>query len=126
MFVFFSLLLFYTIVLPTINNIKELRKEIIKQKIDFQTSFANIKNTSSLEKKLKQIEPQLSILDDVFINQNRELEFITTLEGIAAQRGIQQKLNLNISSGKKIDSFTEIPLSLTLSGTYNNLVKYLV
>ena len=81
---------------------------------------------ASLSAKVKKIEPFADRLADVYINQNRELEFITTLEGIASENNISQSLNLNLDNSNPTSGYNTVPLTINASGAYNDLLAYLI
>lgn len=120
------LIICYFIIRPTIKEIKDLRAEIIKEKIELEKNINQERKKAKLGAKLKKIKPQLDKLDGIFINQNRNLEFITTLEGIAGKNSIEQKIDLKFTKTEKNQSYKKIPLTITAKGKINNLINYLV
>ena len=125
-FVLICLFLYFIIFLPTIEDIISLRKDIVFQKIDMEKKMSQNKNMTKLSEKLKIIEPELDILDSVFINKNRELEFITSLEGIANNFNLDQTLNLSFDRSTSEQGYKKIPISISINGTIENAVNYLV
>lgn len=124
-FFLISSIIICLIIIPTINNIKELRVNIVTQKIDLEKKIAKEKNMNILSEKLNTIEPQLEKFEKIFISQNRELEFITTLEEIANNNYVRQKINLDPLLGQSEQIYKKIPLNLNIQGKFYNLVKYL-
>ena len=124
-FFLISSIIICLIIIPTINNIKELRVNIVTQKIDLEKKIAKEKNMNILSEKLNKIEPQLEKFDKIFINQNRELEFITTLEEVANNNHVRQKISLDPLLGQSEQIYKKIPLGLNIQGKFYNLVKYL-
>jgi len=126
LFLVICLILLYSIVLPNIKRIKYLQKSIINQKIEAEQNLIEQQNITQVNKKIQQIESQVDTLYSIFINTNKELEFITTLEGIASKNNITQTINLNFDAISTKQSYQEIPLNLDVKGTYNNLINYLI
>ncbi len=124
-FLLVNALIVYLIIIPTINDIKQLRVNIITQKTDLEKKIAREKNINILSEKLDKIEPQMKKFEQIFINQNRELEFITTLEGVALSNKVLQKINLNLNAAKTEQTYRKIPLELKIQGNFNNLLQYL-
>ncbi len=123
-FLFLIIALFYFLFLPLLTSIEQSKKDIINAKIDIHNSNDQAQNSTALAKKLKNIEPQINNLNKVFINKNRELEFITNLEGIANKNNIKQTIDLkNIPD--TTTSFTTIAIDIKASGNFNNLISYL-
>jgi Tfp pilus assembly protein PilO len=125
--IFLSILLalIYLIIIPTISEIKDTKKEVINQKNELEKKLNREKNLSTLNEDLKKIEPEVDFLNQIFIEKNKELEFITTLEGIAAKNDINQTLSLNTDKSAKFGQYTKTPIGITADGKYNNLIDYL-
>ena len=92
--------IFYFIILPTINDIKTLKADITAEKVNMEIKINRGKNMSKLSEKVKKIEPQMEKFSQIFINQTRELEFITSLEGIAKNNRVIQELDLKAPKEK--------------------------
>jgi len=116
----------YLIVIPTVLDIKKMGNEIEAQRIDLEKKYIKGQNLKQLAENLKKIEPQLDKLDKIFINHNRELEFITTLEEIAQTNEITQKINLSTDQASESQKFKKMPLQLYAKGNFINLVNYLL
>jgi len=129
--IFFTIILslIYLIVIPTITDIKKMGKEIEAQRLDLENKYIKGQSLKQLSENLKKIEPQLNKLDNIFINQNRELEFITTLEGRAQINNVGQKINLasaQVIEGNDVQNYKKIPLQLFTQGSFLNQVNYLL
>lgn len=125
----FALIIFgliYFIVIPTIKDIRNMSGEIEEQRIDLEKKYIKGYTLRQLTENLKKIEPKLSSLDQVFINKNRELEFITTIENEANKSRISQKINLNSPKVAENQEFQKNNLQLFTKGGFNKQLKYLV
>lgn len=118
-------LLIYFFVFATIDRIKILRNDILNIKIELENKMTREKNLNDLNQKIKKIEPQLEKINQIFISQNREIEFITTLEGLEKEYNIDQKLNIDFNGMQKGESFSKVPISIDTSGSFSNLMNYL-
>ena len=114
------------IVLPTIREIKKISYAIETQRLDLEKRYLKGQNLKQLRENLNKIEPQLDKLNRIFINQNRELEFITTLEETAAANKIFQKINLGAAEAVPAQRFKKIPLQLSAQGNFINQMNYLL
>jgi hypothetical protein len=112
-------------IFPAISDIKKLNKNIISQKIDLQNKLINEKNLISLNEKIDKIKPQLDKFNQIFINQNRDLEFITTMEGIAEKNNISQKITFDPAAGITEQDHKKVLINFELSCDYANFIKYL-
>ena len=118
--------LVYFVVIPIINDIKKMGEKIENQRIDLEQKYIKGQSLKQLTENLKKIEPQLIILDQIFIKQDYELEFITKLEEIAEQNNVSQTINLNTAKINKDKSYQTLPLQLSARGNYKNIMNYLI
>lgn len=118
-------LIVYFAILPFMEDIKELRAELITQKIDLEDKMNKDKNMANLNDSLKKIEPQLQTLDKIFINKNRELDFITILESIEKKNYVNQKLVINPVSEEDKNIIKTVPITIEATGQYKNIIQYL-
>ncbi len=125
-FLIIILILLVFIVIPTIRDIKNMSQEIEEQRLDLEKKYIKGQSLKQLAENLKKIEPELVNLDQIFINQNRELEFITTLEEIAARNNINQKINLGAINPAGSESFKKTTIQLFTSGSFNDQINYLL
>lgn len=116
----------YAVIMPTVDKIRLLRSQIITQKVELEKKLNRETNMSKLAEKLKKIEPQLEKFERIFINQNRELEFITTLEKIASENNVSQKINLAPKKNDLDGIYKNVPITLAVNGNFINLRNYLV
>lgn len=118
-------ILAYGLAFPTIRQIKELRANIISQKLDLEKKLSQDRNMSQLSEKLKKIEPQLDLLDSVFLSQNQDLEFITALEGLASRFQLSQQLALGMDKTVTNNGYYIVPATIDVSGSLGNVIDYL-
>lgn len=117
--------LVFFIILPTVRDIKAMDQQIENQRIDLQEKYLKGFSSRQLEENLKKIEPKLDLLDQIFINKNRELEFITTLENQANLNQVSQKIDLSAPQATASQEYQENDLRLTVTGNFNKQLKYL-
>ncbi|PLX28000.1 hypothetical protein C0583_02070 [Candidatus Parcubacteria bacterium] len=115
----------YLLIIPQIEKIKEKRVTIANTKIEINKNTQEEENLSTQKSKLESIEDQLEQLDKVFINRNKELEFITTLEGVAAKNNVEQNIDLKAFTNNTKEGYVSIPLNITVSGNYYNVISYI-
>lgn len=125
----FALMIFaliYFIIMPTIKDIETMSRAIEEQKIDLEEKYVKGNSLRQLAENLKKIEPKLSLLDQIFINKNRELEFITTLENEASDSQVSQKINLSSPKATENQEFQKNSLKLFTKGGFNQQLRYLM
>ncbi len=121
----FALILFF-IVIPTIHDILDMGQKIEEQRIDLEKKYIKGQNLRQLTTNLNKINSQLSKLEQIFISENRELEFITTLEGVANKNSVNQKINLGVQEDMPGYDYKKMTLQLLLQGNFTNIMNYLI
>ena len=119
-------LIIYIIIFPAIKHIENDRINIITQKLEIEKKYNDSKSLKRMKEKINKIEPQIKILSGVFIDQNRELEFITTLEGIASDNSVSQEINLSDIKDTSSQTYRNVPLELAVTGNFKNIINYLI
>lgn len=119
-------LTFYFAILPLVDKIKNTRLEIINTKIEIVNNKDKEKNITKLNNIISNIEPKLDQFENIYVKSNRELEFITGLESAAKNNGVSQSIKINPSSNPTDGKLSKNPITLDVTGAYNNLYKYLI
>lgn len=114
----------FFIIRPTVSEILKIGGEIDMQREDLENKYKRGQSLKKLTADLKTIEPQLEKLDQIFIKRDESLKFITDLEKIAENNGIDQKINLS-AQGSKIGDHQKIPIQIFSKGNFFNQIKYL-
>lgn len=117
--------LIYFIVLPTIKEIKAMGDAIEAERQDLEKKYIKGQSLKRLTENLNKIEPKLKLLDQIFINKNRELEFITSLENEANKSQVSQKINLNSPQKEENQNFQKTGLELFTKGGFLKQLEYL-
>src|SRR3989338_1571202 len=124
-FIAIILCLAYYIVIPTIQEIKAMGNNIEEQREDLEKKYIKGQSLRQLMENFEKIDPKLTYLDKIFANQNRELEFITSLENEANKNQIRQKITLSSPQKTTNQKFTKIKVRLTTEGEFVKQLKYL-
>lgn len=115
----------YFIIIPTTKDIKKIRDVIISQKIEKERVLNREKNISNLSIKIKKIEPMIEKLDNVFIDESKRREFISTLENIAQKSNVTNT-SISPQNNKETTGIYEtIPLTISATGKFDDIMKYL-
>jgi Tfp pilus assembly protein PilO len=124
-FLLFIFLVVYFIIFPSVRDIKNIRDEIETQRVDLERRYVKGQSLRKLSEKLEKAEEKIHILDQVFIDQEDGLEFITTLEGIAGKNNINQKINL-LQTADNNGYSQMVPLQIFPQGEFSQILNYLV
>ena len=121
--VFLAIIIF--IIYPNIQKIFLTNNDILVRKNELEKKQANDYSLQEIINNYRQHEPKIAELNKTIRTQNRELEFITTLETIAEKYNLEQKINIGAYEDIKDTDFKSMPLQLILEGDYIDNLKYL-
>jgi hypothetical protein len=129
-----SMVIIFFITYPTISYIQDIKEKITEQHRDLEIKYQNAKQLKKNSEKINQLQDKLVVLDDIFVKQEQELGFITTLENIATKNNIDQKINLIKATPKtstsKATSKTppeeNMGFDINASGSYKNILAWLL
>ena len=114
------------IILPSVDQIEQIKIDIYQNQFDLEQKYQRSQSLKKLSANLKSIEGKIENIDQVFISQNRELEFITALEQIAEKKNVRQKIILGKTQSAVGDKFyKKIPLQIQAQGNYPDILQYL-
>jgi len=107
----------------SVKNIGILKNQIIESKIETEKKLSREQNMGNLVGKIKKIENDMQLLDESFVKNKGELEFITVLENIADYNRIKQSINL--MPPVQTDLLNESIVNISARGTYPDIMNYL-
>ncbi len=129
-FIFFNILVIvgivYFVVLPSVNNLQDTKNIITNKKTELKTKSFQIEDVKKYFEERRSLEPRLSVLDNMLLNQDRSLSFINDLEQIAIKNNVEDKINLLQGKSEEIGLYNRIPIVFSVEGDIGDLMNYLV
>lgn len=122
----FVINIFLFLLLPTISDVKEIKKEIQAQRREVERQYEQRKEFGDISDKLKEIKSQLGLLNKPFVLNAKKLEFITELERLAQENNIDQEIELKMDKAQKRGFYRIVPLNISTSGEFRDQMKYLI
>jgi Tfp pilus assembly protein PilO len=113
-------------IFPAMGKLAVVKSEISAQKIALEKTYIRGQNLRKISEDLKTVEPNLENLKKMFIKEEDDLDFITSLEKIAENSGVKQSISINYPADSSKTSIQKIPLQLTASGNFLAQIKYLI
>ncbi len=119
-----ALLLIWFFVYANIAEIKIINKEIdlIKKEIAEKNMENDFKNSLAI---YRQYNKKMERMNKSLLTKNRELEFITALENIAAKHGVEQRISMTEYKLIEGRPFWEMPVQIFLKGEFIDELRYL-
>lgn len=124
----------FFVFVPAAKNIKKTAEEISAQRKTIEQIYASKQFLEPTKKKLEEIKTGLKKYEHPFIVLNQELDLITTLENLANENNINQKIDLiepavplkSKKTSNASSTLEEMTLSIKLTGDYQKILKYLI
>jgi Tfp pilus assembly protein PilO len=122
--VFITVIILFIIV-PTVNDIKNISNSIYQERIELEKKYLRGQLLKKTVSDFEAIKPQQDILDEIFIKDGEELKFVSILEDLADNNGVRQNLDLQIKNTEEKKGIKHIPLKITVSGNFHQVMGYL-
>ena len=125
-FLIFIFAVIYFVIFPSVRDIRNIKDEIESQRVELERRYVKGQSLRKMKEKLERAEEKVNVLDQVFIGQDAGLEFVTALERVAGENGVNQKINLLSSVGVDNGFYKVVPLQLSSQGEASRQMDYLV
>ncbi|MFA6428313.1 MAG: type 4a pilus biogenesis protein PilO [Candidatus Buchananbacteria bacterium] len=123
--IIFLLIIFEFFIVQAVTDIKQINQEVYRQRQELEEKFLAGQNLRKTTEDLKKLEEKIPELNFIFVEENKELEFITALEKIAKNNSLTQKIELDNNAEIISANIKALPLRLYLSGSFNKFTNYL-
>lgn len=115
----------FLVIMPTARDIERISDDVYREITDLERKWERGQRLRETISDFEKIKSERSTLTKSFIITGRELEFITALEALAANRGLIQHIQLQFDRTTAQAGFEEIPIIITLEGRFNAITQYL-
>jgi len=113
------------IIWPTIKDIRKINQDIYNERVALEKKYLRGQLLRKTLKDFEEIKPNINKITAVFVPENKELEFITSLEKIASKNGVEQEIELQAKNIKTEKGIKILPLKLLIKGNFIQVLKYL-
>lgn len=126
-FIVFTGLIVYFIILPTAGEIKEIKEAVYTERVDLEKKYLRGQLLKKTLEDFEKIRPKKEKLSSVFVIEGKELEFIQALEKIAAFYNLEQNLKLQqLKDGEENnDYYYPLALEVLIEGDFTQTLGYL-
>lgn len=121
-------------VIPNMKKIKALTNEVTETEKQLQGLQNSGQSKKEAEENFRLIKKDLATIEAIIPKRGQELSLITTLEEIANQNNLQQKMNIYLTDSKTAKApagnapaadKNSLPFQLTIDGKLINFLNYL-
>lgn len=123
------ILLLLLLVVPMRRDILTLNENTSDARVDLEKQYLNGQLLRKTQDQFESVKPRLSQLEATTLKKGQELYLITTLEELAANHGLIQKLSMNdLQFPEDSESTDVVPLSVRveLTGDYEQVLNFLL
>ncbi len=120
------ILIIYLIIIPRIRYIKENGEQIIRRRIFLEEQYIKVKRFMASNKDMNLVDADIQKLDEVFVDYDEDLQFIETLEKVAIDNNINQRISLGSIKNGEVSDFEKIILEISADGNFLNMMNYLI
>ncbi len=115
------------LLLPSAKKIKTLNFNTYQQRVALEKLFIRGKSLKKAKENYEAVKKQISLLEEVYIKEGSEIDFITRLEDIAKKSDVEQVLNINKDEldKKSKDKYKTVNININLKGEYKQILTYL-
>jgi len=122
-----SIFIYLLIINPTIKDIRVFNDRIQIERVSLENKYTSRRNIKNIIADLKYVTDKLTpLFEKIIIKKGSEVEFISGLEKLAKNNALVQKIQISSAMpGDKDRLAQKKNISISLSGDYVNVVKYL-
>lgn len=122
---FLTVILIAFFICPLFKEIKRGSAELVSQKENLVSLEVKIKNIKEFEALYPDLKPNLEKIDALFVDREVPVEFISFLEKLSADCGLDFSLSLGSQKKAAEDPRLSLNFQINLDGTFLNLSKFL-
>jgi len=119
-------LIIFFIIIPRVEFIREKGREIVDRRRFLEEQYIKAKNFRENNQNMELVDEDINKLDEVFVAYDNDLEFIETLEKVALENKVDQKISLDSKKSEEEQEFEKIRLEILSEGSFLNVVNYLI
>lgn len=111
---------------PAFREVVRLSKGITDAHAELNAQYDNRKNLLSSLSDAEKARSDMQTLAAQFVPEGRELDFITSIENLAAKDGVEEHVTLSPNDGSKPAEELQENYDLTVNGKYRSVMQMLV
>ncbi len=121
-----SVCLILFLIRPVMANVQEIKDDINNQRVELEEKYLRGLNAKMISRNLDKIESNLEFLDQIFIKEDGYLDLVTSLEGLAEKKGLEERLDILKNRSTDRGFYEIVPVHVEVRGNFDNLLAFLV
>lgn len=119
------LVIFFLLVIPTIRQINKINKDVFEERKRLENLYASGQLQKKVIGRYNQAKEKAGFLEEIFLREGQELEYITKIENAAAAADVSVKINLGESEAEGNPDLSKLRFSFEGKGGWENLLQWL-
>lgn len=120
------ILIITLIIVPSIRDILNLAQKIESQRVELESMYQRGRSLKKTHTDYESIKDKLPKIKNILLRPGEELGFITSLEELASQNNVEQKITIDTESLKKTGGYSTMVVHLDLLGKYKDILGYII
>jgi hypothetical protein len=117
--------LVFFVIFPLTKEIRESSQQLLLEEEARQVFSEEKENLQNFEKVYQEIEHDLEMMDDLFVNAKVPIEFINFLEEVALNSGVSIEISSVASEGAKGSLWPSLIFQLQASASFSGLSRFI-
>lgn len=113
------------IIWPSVQNIRTTAQSIYSEYEQLEAKHRRGHEMKYVAADYNKLLPESEKLKIVAVGYGDELRFITGIEKLATDAEVEQTLQLKVDEIKKVGQYQQLPFDISITGTYQNTLKYI-
>ncbi len=124
-YILFFIFILYFFLMGSISEIKKTSSDIIDKKSKTEFYFESMKSNQDFGKKMEILDHKLTIIENSFIDINKQVDFIRVMEDLATKYNIKQNISIDSVALNSADKYKKVPMDLAVSGNFEDIMNYI-
>ena len=113
------------VVVPSFKKIRLINEQVLEERIRLKKLYTKGQVQKTVQQNFASIKNEVQFLDEMLLKENQELDFITQIEHVAENSGIE--IDMSIGKTKRIPEqrFSELEVNYTVNGSWEQFMEWI-
>jgi len=124
-FIMLLLALLVLLDVPAMREIRLIANQVDEERVRLEKLYIRGQLQKNVQNNLKKIQDRIGFLDELMLQENQELQYITTLEQLATEENVALAINIGTADRVPEQLFSTLAFSFELNGRWENMLKWI-
>jgi len=112
------------IVVPSLQEIRVINEQVLEERLRLEKLYVRGQLQKKVRDNYNNIKEDVGFLDEVFLKENQELQYITTLEHFASEQNIDLNITIGEPRRKPQQRFSVLPFTFQITGSWPKIAQW--